>query len=349
MHSALFKTIFQSDSMQAIFYEITDTKVPGLVKDFHRGLEIGYAYETSTHYVHFYGTKRNFFSIHTGQTVIENKTTSTYKNLKDWVEFYFGAKNIQSMTSNIGESVEGVWRPALFYYEDTYKALNTTEPERRLSEQALRVLLEKLDDLLLYVEPDTVSLGTYSHKIRELLILACTEVENFWSYFMVLSATAPSGRNYTTQDYIKLKDKLFLQEFQFTLRSYVSLPVIRPFLNWNTASPTASLIWYDAYNKTKHDRANHFSAATLSNALSAVIAALILYIVRFSPYPLLEETGTLNSLVNQHFKFELLNADVKKSYVPLVDIPTNYRTDIFIYDSSRNGDIKPYTVNPLVL
>lgn len=335
--------------MQAIFYEIADTKVPGLVKDFHKGLEIGYAYETSTHYVHFYGTKRNFFSIHTGQTVIEDKATSTYKTLKDWVEFYFDAKNIQSMTSNVGESVEGVWRPALFYYEDTYKALNTSEPERRLSEQALRVLLEKLDDLFLYIEPDTISLDTYSHKIRELLILACTEVENFWSYFIKLSGTAPTGRNYTTQDYIKLKDKLFLPEFQFTLRSYVSLPAIRPFLTWNTTSPTASLPWYDAYNKTKHDRANHFSAATLSNALSAVVASLVLYIVRFSPYPLLEERGTLNSLVNQHFKFELVNADVKKSYVPLVDIPSHYRKDIFIYDSRRNGDVKDYIVNPLVL
>lgn len=335
--------------MQAIYYEIKDTKVPGLVKDFHKGLDLGYAYETPSHYIHFYGTNKNFFSIHTGQTVIENKSTSAYRNLRDWVEYYFDAKNIQSMTNNVGESVEGVWRPSLFYYEDTYNTLNTSEHERRLSEQAIRILLEKLDDLFLFIEPDIVSLNTYSHKIRELLILACTEVENFWSYFMNLSGAAPIGRNYTTQDYIKLKDKLFLQEFQFTLRSYVALPSIRPFLNWNAASPTTSLIWYDAYNKTKHDRANHFSYATLSNALSAVVATLVLYIVRFSPYPLLEEKGTINSLLNQHFKFELVNADVKKSYVPLLDIPTHYRQDIFIYDSRKSGDVKPYTINPLVL
>jgi len=335
--------------MQAIYYDVEGTNVPGLVKDFHKGLEIGYAYETPTHYVHFYGTKRHFFSIHTGQTILENKTTSKYKTLNDWVEYYFDAKNIQQMVSNVGESVKGVWRPELYYYEDTYNALNTSESERRLSEQALRVLLEKLDDLFLYIEPDTISYNTYSHKIRELLILASTEVENFWSYFMKLAGTAPLGRNYSTQDYVKLKDKLFLQEFQCTLRSYVSLPVIRPFLNWSSTSPTASLVWYDAYNKTKHDRANHFSDATLSNALSAVVAALVLYIVRFSPYPLLEEKGTLNSLVNQHFKFELINTDVKNSYIPLLSIPSNYRTDIFIYDSKRNGDVKPYVVNNLIL
>lgn len=335
--------------MKAIFYEINATNVPSLAENFHKRLKLGYAYETHSHYIHFYGTDYNFFSIHTGQTIIENKATSAYKSVTEWVEFYFGAKNIQTMTSNVGESIEGVWRPELYYYEDTYTALNTSESERRLGEQALRILLEKLDDLLLYIEPDTVALNTYSHKIRELLILACTEVENFWSFFMNLSATSPIGRNYTTKDYVKLKDKLFLHEFQFTLRGYDSLPIIRPFLGWDIVSPTLSLNWYDAYNKTKHDRANHFSAATLSNSLSAVVAALILYIVRFSPYPLLEEKGTLNALVNQHFKFELINADIGKSYIPLLNIPSNYREDIFIYDSRRNGDTLPYTVKSLVL
>jgi hypothetical protein len=335
--------------MHAIVYEITDTKVPRLVKDFHKGLDLGYAYETATHYVHFYGTNKNFFSIHTGQTVLEDKNTSAYKTLQDWVQYYFGAKNIQTMTSNVGESVEGVWRPGLYYYDDTYHALKTSDAERRLCDQALRILLEKLDDLFLYVEPDSVSFNTYSHKIRELLILACTEVENFWVHYMNLSGTTPMGRNYTTQDYVKLNDKLFLREFQCTLRSYVSIPPIQPFSTWNKKSPTSSLVWYDAYNKTKHNRANHFASATFLNTLTAVIANLILYIVRFSPYPLLEETGTLNSLVNQHFKFELTNADIKQSYVPLLNIPSHYRKDIFIYDSKRDGDVVPYTVLPLVI
>lgn len=335
--------------MQAIFYEVTDTNVPTLVKDFHHKINVGCAYETATHYVHFYGTSYNFFSIHTGQTVLENKSKSKYKTLSEWVQFYFAAKNIQNISSNIGHSVEGVWRPALFYYEDTYKALKTSEAERRLNEQALRVLLEKLDDIFLYIEPDTVSFNTYGHKIRELLILACTEVENFWAHYMHLSKTKPIGKNYTTKDYVKLKDKLFLKEFQCTLRSYVSLAPINPFAGWTSASPTSSLIWYDAYNKTKHDRASNFAVATLSHALTAVVANLILYIVRFSPYPLLEETSTLNSLVNQHFKFELINPDFRHFYIPLVDIPAHYREDIFIYDSRRNGDIKPYHVNSLSL
>jgi hypothetical protein len=335
--------------MQAIFYEITHTKVPGLSKDFHRYIHLGYAYETPTHYVHFYGYDRNLYSINTGQTVLENKASSTYKTLSEWVEFYFGATNIQQMATMIGHSVEGVWRPELCYFDDTYQALRTSEAERKLSEQALRVLLEKLDDIFLYIEPDPISFGTYSHKIRELLILACTEVENFWTYYMTLSGTVPRGKNYNTQDYVKLKGKLFLAQFQFSLRSFVSVSPIVPFAAWDPAVPTASLPWYNAYNKTKHNRAGNFAEATFLNALTSVIGCLVLYIVRFSPYPLLEEKGPLNSLVNQHFKFELVNMEVKHSYVPLLIIPAHYRTDIFPYDSRQAGDVQPYVVERLVL
>ena len=335
--------------MKAIFYNTTHTKVPGLVQKFHIGLELGYAYETSTHYVHFYGTNRNFYSIHTGQTVVESKEKSSYPDLVSWVTHYFGAQNIEIMENEVGEVIEGVWRPELYFYSDTNIALNTTESERRLSEQGIRVLLEKLDDLFLYLEPDSTSFSTYSHKIRELLILACTEVEGFWVYFMKLSNTNPIGRNYTTKDYIKLKEVLFLSEYQFTFKSYSSVSPLTPFKIWDSTSPTSSLTWYDAYNKTKHDRINHFKEATFFNALNAVVASIILYICRFSPYPLLEEKGTLNSLVNQHFKIELINANIKKSYIPLIEIPSTYRKDIFFYDSRREGDKMPYTTKPLIL
>ncbi|MCX2472785.1 hypothetical protein OQZ33_00435 [Pedobacter sp. MC2016-05] len=335
--------------MHAIVYEVTNTNVPGLVSNFHDGLNLGYAYESNGFYVHFYGTNTNLYSVHTGQTVLEKKSASTFGTIEDWVRHNFGAKNIQTMASNVGESVKGVWRPALYYYADTYQALEVTEADRRLSEQALRVLLEKLDDLFLYIEPDVVSLNTYSHKIRELLILACTEIENFWVHYMMLSGIAPIGRNYSTQDYVKLKEKLFLNEFQFTLRSYATLAPITPFVSWSSVNPTTSLGWYDAYNKTKHNRTTHFSSATLSNAISAVVANLILYIVRFSPYPLLEDKNTFNTLVNQHFNFELTDADYKQSYIPQIEVPAHYRSDIFIYDSRRANDIKPYIVKPFIV
>lgn len=81
----------------------------------------------------------------------------------------------------IGDTVENLWRPSLYYSNDIQIALNIDPYEQRSAEQALRVLVEKLDDILLYVEPSQSGLASYGHKSRELLILACTEVENLWT------------------------------------------------------------------------------------------------------------------------------------------------------------------------
>ena len=60
----------------------------------------------------------------------------------------FGASEIEQMDMEIGHTVEGVWRPALFYWDETEQGIKTTPSERRAQEQALRILVEKLDEIL---------------------------------------------------------------------------------------------------------------------------------------------------------------------------------------------------------
>lgn len=332
--------------MNAIKYDITHTKIPRCADNYHVGVSQGYAYETDTHFVHFFGSTDNWYGIHTGLTAIEEKKG----NLNDWVIEHFGAINIETMNTQVGESVEGVWRPSLYFLTDCYQALGTSESERRLSEQGLRILLQKLDDLFLYIEPDSKYLETYSHKTRELLILACTEVENSWVQYLTLTNTSPqNGHAYTTKDYVKLKGKLFLEQYQCTLRSFSSISPFNVFANWDASSSTQSLTWYDSYNKTKHNRTLHFSEATFGNAIQAVIANIVMYIVRFSPYSMQGESGTFNSLINQHFKFMLISPNVKDFYLPLIKVPSHYRKDIFIYNSRDAKDIQPFSVKQLVL
>lgn len=328
--------------MKALIYKNTSTTTNGLTEDFVTRFPYGYAYETETHFVHFYGLGQNWFGIQTGMTVVEGRNGT----LLDWVEMRFGATMINPMNTEIGESVDGVWRPGLYYYDQVDQALNIADDERRLAEQALRVLFEKLDDILLYIEPDPNSFMVHSHKIRELLILACTEVENFWMHYIRKAAHKPvNGKNYTTKDYVKLLNKLFLAEYECFFKMYPHLPVIKPFAFWEPANPTTSLDWYDAYNKTKHDRTGHFVNANLYNTIQSVAAVGILYVVRFSPFPMQEQFGTFNTLVNQHFKFRLNNPDLKSIYVPLLKIPAHYRRDIFSYNSSTSGDVQPYKIN----
>jgi hypothetical protein len=215
--------------MTGFTYRNTKTTLPGWVNTVHINHPRGYSYETDTHFVHMYGRDIGFYVISIGLTAIQQKSGT----LSDWIINVFGAEDIETLNLEIGHSIAGVWRPSLYYYVDTYQALNVSENEMRLSEYSLRLLVQKLDEIFLYIEPDITSLNTYSHKTRELLILACTEVENFWQYYMTLANAAPqNGRNYTTKDYVKLVDKLHLKDYEFKLKTYSNMSSIKPFENW---------------------------------------------------------------------------------------------------------------------
>lgn len=332
--------------MTAITYINTKTTLPGWVDTVHVGNPRGYAYETDTHFVHFYGRNKGLYVISTGLTAIQQKSGT----LEDWVIKTFGAEEIKQLNVEVGHSIEGVWRPSLYYNSDTFQALNVTKTQMRLVEQALRLLIDRLDELFLYIEPDVNGLQTYSHKTRELLILASTEVENFWKHYMNKAGVTPmNARTYTTKDYVKLVEKLHLREYEFSLKTYSSIPPIAPFANWNSTNPTTSLNWYDAYNKTKHDRDSHFSEATLLNCINAVVANLVMYCVRFSPFPLFDQKNTFSSLINQHFDLQLINTVPENFYLHRIELPDNTRADLICYDCIEAGHTKPFIVDQLTL
>src|SRR5262249_17378075 len=160
-------------------------------------------------------------------------------------------------------------------------------------------------ELFLYIEPQRSSLSSYSHKTRELLILACTEVESAWKRYLRLAQKTPlNGYDYTTNDYVRLRDHLFLPDYELILKPYDLQPV-RAFGGWDACQPTKSLDWYDAYNLTKHDRDRHFDKANLKNCISAVCAYLAMFSVRFSPYPLYHEGTPTSALFRQFFEIGL--------------------------------------------
>jgi len=302
------------------------------------------AYETDTHFVHFYGRGSGLWVVSTGLTATEKKTGQ----LIDWVKRVFGADEIKQAIGPVGSAVAGVWRPALYYQTEVLQALENSETDQRAAEQALRLLVERLDELLLYIEPDANGLKAYSHKTRELLILACTEAENTWRHYMRLAGVGPiTGSDFTTKDYVRLLPTLFLAEFEVSLRPYRGLGSFRPFLGWDSAAPTKSLPWYYAYNKTKHDRSAHFAEATLQHCLMAVAANLALFCMRFSPFPLFQSNGTLGPLINNLFSINLVDCDPATFYVPLVSLPTNIRQDL-VCGQSRDW-VKPWTTVPLKL
>jgi hypothetical protein len=267
--------------------------------------------------------------------------------LPEWIERVFGGVEIEHSIHEVGHTVEGVWRPGLYFADELLHGLRNTEIDRRLAEQALRILIQRLDEILVYIEPTAKGLGAFGHKTRELLILACTEVENNWKHYVQRAGLLPAnGYMFTTKDYAKLLEPLHLEEFEIGLPLYIEVNAVRPFQGWDMNKATQSLPWYDAYNKTKHDRSTHFDLATLQNCIKAVAAALILFCVRFSPFPLLHGVTGLTTLSNQMFSIKLYGCP-KSFYVPLIELHPNQMAEIACYDSKRS--VQPMVVQSLTI
>jgi hypothetical protein len=281
--------------------------------DVHQTQPRGMAYETATHFVHVYGKEDGLWVVSNGLTIAEIKKGT----LHDWIISNFGATDVEECSNEVGETIQGVWRPGLYYADETLQGLGQTDAELKDAEQALLLLVQRLDELLLYIEPSSTTLDTYGHKTRELLILACTEIEAQWKYFMRLAGSSEPPRGFTTNDYVRLVEPLFLAELEVTLPRYKGVAPVRPFFGWDSnPSPTKTLPWYFSYNKTKHDRSAHFSEASLQRCIEAVAACFVLFSVRFGPYRLYHGAGTLAALFNGSFSIGLRNCNPTSFYIP---------------------------------
>ncbi|MGE7776583.1 hypothetical protein ACQKLP_17785 [Chitinophaga sp. NPDC101104] len=330
--------------MTALTYEIT--AVPnGFDPSFKVRYPLGYAFETPTHFVHYFGQKTSWHTVQNELAISEGKSGT----LEDWIKNTFGAKNITTMINNVGDCIEGVWRPGLYNVDIVIDSLNYTEAEIRFAQQALRLLISKLDDLFLYIEPNGSGLSAYSHKTRELLLLACTELESYWRTYMDKVYGVFATSRYTTNDYIKLLPKLHLKDFEFGLTAFPSFPAEVPFGLWTSSSPTGSLPWYDSYNKIKHDKIGNFHLATLHYCISAVLANLAMFCARFGPEPLFADNNTFGMLVNQHFYLNLKNPQIESFYLNAVNIPSTVRLDLIPLSPGRNGYLLPFNSVPLTL
>jgi hypothetical protein len=303
-------------AVKALVYRNTKSTIPGW-GSVHQKQARGVAYETDQHFVHIYGAADQLWTISNGLTVTDKKGGV----LADWVKQSFGAEDIEQSDLDVGATIEGVWRPGLYYDNEMLQGLGQTSVDLRLAEQALLLLIQRLDELLLFVEPTAQSLATYGHKARELLILACTEAETQWKHYLRHGGLKPKKQGFTTNDYVKLRDPLHLEEYEVSLPRYKEVPPTRPFLGWSTVpGPTQTLPWYNSYNKTKHDKQDQFSAATVLSCIQAIAANIVMFSVRFGPFRLYQGAGVLSAIFNPTFAIALRDCDPKCFYVPAVDV-----------------------------
>jgi hypothetical protein len=140
-------------------------------------------------------------------------------------------------------------------------------------------LCNRLRRIFWHIEPADACRSAFSHELRSLLILSCTEIESSWK--AILKEHGYPGDRWNTTDYVRLAPHLCLTEWTVTLLDHPSWGAITPFKTWSATNPTTSLPWYDSYNHTKHDRENSLAKATLQDTVDAVAGAYIMMVAQF--------------------------------------------------------------------
>jgi len=146
---------------------------------------------------------------------------------------------------------------------------------RAVSAGQLHALIEQLQSVFRVVHPIEDNFQTFGHEIRNILILACTEVEAHWKNILLANGKR-AGTKLSTYGY--LNAAMRLEEYRVAFPWYPWIRKSYPFSGWEA---NKTLAWYIAYNKVKHDRESQFKEATLKHALTAVAACFVMLCAQY--------------------------------------------------------------------
>lgn len=170
----------------------------------------------------------------------------------------------------------GTYYPRMNFGEPGLSYTQIKTKERADETRSFENIFQNLIEIFRTLEPEPGNFKAYGNSIRELLIIACTEVEYLLKSILKSNQITAGNRNLTTNDYVTLLPILKLNHYRVSLPLYPDLGLFSPFENWNQEKPTASLSWYSAYNSVKHDRGNAKNQANLEMLINAVSAIHIL-------------------------------------------------------------------------
>lgn len=114
---------------------------------------------------------------------------------------------------------------------------------------------------------------TFSNEFAKLLLLSASEIE-----VNAKALCAESGHAVSDKANIKEISKTILSIYPNIIDTKISTPyqIIKPLAAWSIAKTDLGIPWWNAYNKVKHDRTNHFEDANLNNCMEALASLMIL-------------------------------------------------------------------------
>jgi hypothetical protein len=193
---------------------------------------------------------------------------------------------------------------------------------RTTSTGQLHALNQELQRICRVVHPIEANFAAYGHEIRNIIIIACTEVEADWKN--ILEANGQKARN--RGDYVKLAPAMKLAEYRIALPWYPWLDPIAPFEHW--MPPEKLLPWYDAYNNIKHDREKNFSQAELIHALTSVTGCFVMLCAQYG------------------WDFAKRGEAAEDAFFRLIDAPTWEPSEIYTPPYGTTPKKRPYAFDP---
>lgn len=145
----------------------------------------------------------------------------------------------------------------------------------------LTLLLSDLFDTFKTVEPTVDNMKVYGNSFRNIIILACTEVDTLMKQISIDNGLTGNNGRFSTSDYVRFKKTLQIDKYTIGFNYIDELCEITPFNGWDSFRATQSLWWYDAYNLVKHDRISNRDKATMKNAIDSLVAFAVVLIAEF--------------------------------------------------------------------
>ena len=197
---------------QAIFYEEKNSPPP------KQPLEPGQQYERGVAFRH-----ENIFcamDLNINQGIVLSGAADGV--LRDWIGKNFGDTNPVESECPQGIYYKRIWRP--YWPGPIYRSVSQARDGEKISESmvALRILFNKLEELFETIEPGQDNLSAYGHKTREVLLLACMEVESSWTAVLKENGY-PQRPTWNTNDYVKLLGPMFLDGYKVSLRQILPI------------------------------------------------------------------------------------------------------------------------------
>lgn len=157
--------------------------------------------------------------------------------------------------------------------------------------RAFLIIQQDILNLFQFVEPSDINCKTYSFRIHELLMRTCVEIEANFKAILNENLYTPTFKNGQKAGKLRTEKDWKITDFKIINKTHhlddykIELPfwkgkenIRKPFLSWKN---NGELSWYQAYNKSKHDRLNSFEEANFTNLIDAYCGLCVLLSSQF--------------------------------------------------------------------